>query len=133
MATSLDSFWGSATPSGGSGPSVEPPDLRSVWTMQNGVQALRPGEQITISAELYKQACGPEADVRAVYERVSHLWMLREVGVLATWLHDGVPDDAVFHVAATIPMSRMQVGTAYKKQPFDVGEFIKRVEERIQG
>lgn len=59
--------------------------------------------------------------------------MLREVGVLATWLHDGVPDDAVFHVAATIPMSRMQAGIAYKKQPSDVGEFIKRVEERIQG
>ena len=85
-----------------------------------------------ISAQKYKQACGPEADVRAVYERVSHLWMLREVGVLATWLHDGVPDDAVFHVAATIPMSRLQIGVVHKKPSFDVEEFIKQVEERIQ-
>jgi hypothetical protein len=132
MATSFDNFWGSASPSGGSVPSVEPADLRNMWSMQNGVQALRPGEQIMISAESYKQACGPEADVRAVYERVSHLWMLQEGGVLAAWLHDGVPDDAVFHVAATIPMSRLQIGVVYKKPPFDVGEFIKQVEERTQ-
>jgi hypothetical protein len=83
-------------------------------------------------AESYKQACGPEADVRAVYERVSHLWMLLEVGVLATWVHDGVPDDAVFHGAATIPLSRMQIGVVYNKLPFDVEEFIKQVEQRTQ-
>ena len=100
--------------------------------MQNDIQALRPGEQIGISADAYKRACGPEADVRAVYERVSHLWMLREVGVLATWVHDGVPDDAVFDVAATIPMSRMQIGVVYQKPPFDLEEFIKQVEKRTQ-
>jgi hypothetical protein len=133
MATSLDSFWGSANQDSGSVQPVEPADLRSVWTMQSEIQALRPGEQIMISAESYKQACGPEADVRAVYERVSYLWMLREVGALATWVHDGVPDDAVFHVAATIPMSSsMQVGVVYNKPPFDVEEFIKQVEERTQ-
>jgi hypothetical protein len=130
MATSLDNFWGSAAPSGGSVPPIEPADLRSVWTMQREIQALHPGQQMMISAEKYKQACGPEADVRAVYERVSHLWMLQEVGVLATWLHDGVPDDAVFHVAATIPMSRMQIGVAYQQPPFDLEEFIKQIEER---
>ena len=132
MATSFDNFWGSVTPSGSSVPSVEPADLRSMWTMQSEAQALHPGKQLMIGAESYKQACGPEADVRAVYERVSHLWMLREVGVLATWVHDGVPDDAVFHVAATIPMSRMQIGVVYNKPPFDVYEFIKQVEERTQ-
>jgi hypothetical protein len=58
--------------------------------------------------------------------------MLQKVGVLAAWLHDGVPDDAVFHVAATIPMSRMQIGVPYKQPPFDVEEFIKQVEERTQ-
>jgi hypothetical protein len=131
MATSLD-FWGSGSPSGGSVPPVDPADLRSVWTMQSEAQALHPGKQLMIGAESYKQACGPEADVRAVYERVSHLWMLQEVGVLATWVHDGVPDDAVFHVAATIPMSRMQIGIAYNKPPFDLEEFIKQVEQRTE-
>ena len=133
MATSLDHFWGNADQDSGSVPPVEPADLRSVWTMQREKQALRPGEQIGISADVYKRACGPDADVRAVYERVSLLWMLREVEVLATWVHDGVPDDAVFYVAATIPMSRMQVGVVYQKPPFDLEEFIKQVEERVQG
>jgi len=132
MATSFDSFWGSPNQDSGSVPPVEPADLRSVWTMQSDIQALRPGEQIGIPADAYRRACGPEADVRAAYERVSHLWMLREVGALATWLHDGVPNDAVFHVAATIPMSRMQMGVVYQKPPFDLEEFIKQVEERTQ-
>jgi hypothetical protein len=133
MATNpVDDFWGSANQDSGSVPPVDPADLRSMWTMQSGVQALRPGEQIAIPANAYQRACGPEADVRAVYERVSHLWMLQEVGVLSTWLHDGVPDDAVFHVAATIPMSRMQIGVVYQKPPFDLEEFIKQVEQRIQ-
>jgi hypothetical protein len=85
-----------------------------------------------ISADSYKQACGQGADIRAVYERVSHLSILQEVGVLAPWLHDGVPDDAVFDVAATIPISRLQIGVVYQKPPFDVGEFIKQVEKRTQ-
>src|ERR1700730_4890286 len=107
MATTLD-FWGSTASSGGSVPRVEPADLRSMWTMQREIQALHPGQQIAIPADAYQRACGAEADVRALYERVSHLWILQEAGVLASWQRDGVPDDAVFHVAATIPMSRMQ-------------------------
>ena len=133
MATNpLDNFWGTENQDSGSVPPVDPADLRSVWTMQSEIQALHPGQQIAIPADAYQRACGPEADVRAVYERVSYLWMLREVGVLATWVHDGVLDDAVFQVAATIPMSRMQIGVVYKKPPFDPEEFIKQVEERIQ-
>jgi hypothetical protein len=133
MATSLDSFWGSAKPSGGSVPPVEPADLRSVWTMQSKIQALNPGQQIGISADGYQRACGPEADVRVVFERVSHLGLLQIAGMLTPWLHDGVPDDALFDVIATIPMSRMQKGVVYNKPPFDVEEFIKQVEKRRSG
>jgi hypothetical protein len=132
MATSLDNFWGNAAPSGGSVPPVEPADLRSVWTMQSGFQALHPGQQIMISAESYKQACGAGADVRAVLERVAHLSILQELGVLSPWLRDGVLGEAEFDVVATIPMNRMQIGVVYQKPPFDVEEFIKQVEERIQ-
>jgi hypothetical protein len=132
MATSFDNLWGSGTPSGGSVPPVEPADLRSVWTMQREVQARNPGKQISIGGDAYKRACGPEADIRAVFERVSHLGLLQMGGMLTPWLHDGVLDDAVFHVAATIPMSRMQTGVVYKKPPFDIDEFIEQVEKRIQ-
>jgi hypothetical protein len=133
MATNpMDNFWGSTNQDSGSVPPVEPADLRSVWTMQREIQALNPGQQIGISADVYKRACGPEADVRAVYVRVSQLWMMQEVGMLAPWLRDGVLDDAVFQVAATIQMSRMQIGVVYKKPPFDPEKFIKQVEERTQ-
>jgi hypothetical protein len=133
MATSLDHFWGSGSPSGGSVPPVDPADLRSVWTMQSEIQARNPGQQIGIGAESYKRACGPGADVRAVFERTSHLGLLQMGGMLAPWLRDGVPDDAVFHVAATIPMSRMQRGVVYNKPPFDVEEFLKQIERRKSG
>jgi hypothetical protein len=109
-----------------------PLTFKSMWAMQREIQAVHPGKQLMIGVESYKQACGPEADVRAVYERVSHLWILQEVGVLASWVHDGVPDDAVFYVAAKIPMSRMQRGVVYRNPPFDVAEFIKQVEKRTQ-
>jgi hypothetical protein len=72
MATNpVDHFWGSANQDSGSVPPVDPADIRSVWTMQSQIQAVRPGEQIGISADAYHRACGPGADVRAVFERVS--------------------------------------------------------------
>jgi hypothetical protein len=133
MATTMDQFWARFSSSGGSVvPSVEPADLRSVWEMQTRIQALRPGEQIGIGADSYKQACGPEADVRAVFERVSNLSILQDVGVLALWLKNGVPDDAVFHVAAKMPMNRRQTGDVYQTSLFDVDEFIKQVEKRTE-
>jgi hypothetical protein len=132
MATSLDHFWGSGSPSGGSVPPVDPADLRSVWTMQSEIQALHPGQQIAIPADAYQRACRPEADVRAVFERASLLGLLQIAGMLSPLLRDGIPDDAVFDVAATIPMSRMQRGVVYNKPPFDVDEFIKQVEQRTQ-
>jgi hypothetical protein len=132
MATSLDHFWGSGSPSGGSVPPVDPADLRSVWAMQSEIQARNPGQQIGISADAYQRACGPGADIRAVFERVSLLGLLQIAGMLSPLLGNGVPDDAVFDVAATIPMSRMQRGVVYNKPPFDVDEFIKQVEKRIQ-
>lgn len=90
--------------------------------MQREIQALHPGQQIAIPADAYQRACGAEADVRALYERVSHLWILQEAGVLASWQRDGgVPDDAVFHVAATIPMSRMQTGVVIKNRHLMLG------------
>jgi hypothetical protein len=132
MATSFDSVWGSEDQRSGSVPPVEPADLRSVWEMQTGIQALCPGQQIGIGADVYKQACGPGADVRAIFERVSNLTILQEVGILAPWLKNGVPDDAVFHVAAKMPMRRRQTGDVYQTSRFDVDEFIKQVEQRIQ-
>jgi hypothetical protein len=129
MATDpVEDFWEDS----GSVPPVEPADLRSVWTMQSEIQALHPGQPVGISADAYQRACRPEADVQAVFERASLLGLLQMGGMLSPWLRDGVLDDAVFEVAAAIPMSRMQRGVVYKKPPFDVEEFINQIEKRFQ-
>jgi len=66
MATNpVDHFWGTGDQHSGSVPPVEPADLRSVWTMQSEIQARNPGQQIGISTDAYKRACGPEAADRA--------------------------------------------------------------------
>jgi hypothetical protein len=131
MATSFDIFGDRAR--SGPVPPVDPADIRSVWTMQRGIQALHPDEeQIAISAEWYKQTCQPGADAGAVFERVSYLNILESLERLSPWLRDGVLDDAVFDVAATIEMSRVQIGVVYNKLPFDVEEFIKQIEKRTQ-
>jgi hypothetical protein len=100
--------------------------------MQKECQASSPNQGLAISADLYKRACQPGADVRAVFERVSQIGLLQMAEVLTPWLQDGVPNDAVFDVIATIQMNRMQVGTVYNKMPFDVDEFLKQVEQRTR-
>jgi hypothetical protein len=112
---------------------VAPADLKSVWAMQDDVQARSPGQQVAISAELWRSSCGPGADVRAVFFRVSMLRMLQMLsgsgGLISPWLHDGQPDDVVFKVVATLPMIGLQLGTPRQGFPFDVEELIKLIKE----
>ena len=74
MATNLenfDLFGDGAEGETGPVPSVDAADLKSVWAMQNELQATLPGKQISIGAEFYRRACGTGADVRSVFIRVS--------------------------------------------------------------
>jgi hypothetical protein len=50
--------------------------------------------------------------------------------VLAPWIHDGQPDDAVFQAAAAFPMEKMRTGVVREGPPFDVEEFVKRIGAR---
>jgi hypothetical protein len=114
-------------------PSVDVADLKSVWAMQNELQARVPGKSISIGAESYKRACGAGADVRSLFTRVSQLRVLQMLGMLAPWTHGEVVDDAVFTVAATFPMTRMQPGIVYDELPFDLQEFLNQVAKHAQG
>ena len=42
-------------------PAFDPADLRSVWVMQNDVQALGSGEQLAIGADSFERPCTPGA------------------------------------------------------------------------
>jgi hypothetical protein len=131
MVSGLDTIFGGDSQSS-TVPPVSPEDLKSVWAMQTKNQALFPGQQIMMPADAFKQACRAGADVRAVFERVSKIGYLQMAEVLTPWLQDGVPNDAVFDVLATIPMTRMQVGVVYNEPPFDIDEFLKQVEQRTE-
>lgn len=110
-------------------PPVDPVDLQSIWKMQRDVQACSPGKNIGISVELYKRACSPEANIGAVWFRASLVGMLEMLGMLKPWIHEGVVADAVFKVAATLPMNGMKVGVPCSTTglPFDVQEFMSQV------
>src|SRR5271154_4843777 len=136
MATNFenfDLFGDGAEGETGPVPSVDVADLKSIWAMQNGLQTSVPGKSISIGAESYKRACSAGADVRSLFTRVSQLRVLQMLRMLAPWTHGEVLDDAVFKVAATFPMTRMQTGIVYGGLPFDLQEFLNQVAKQVEG
>jgi hypothetical protein len=131
METTFDIFGDGSTSENRPIAVVSSADLRSVWAMQDDVQARSPGQQVAISVDLWKSACSLGADIGAVFFRVSMLRMLQKLsgsgGLISNWLHDGKPDDAVFQVVATLPMVGLQVGTPRRGFPFDAEELIKLI------
>lgn len=53
--------------------------------------------------------------------------LLHMLGMLAPWVHEGVPADAVFTVGATFLMNGVPIGVPRQGLPFDVQEFIAQV------
>jgi hypothetical protein len=72
------------------------------------------GKDGVISIEMTARACSPTANLPAVWLRHTQLRALFRQGVLADWQHGATLDDAVFRIAATIPM----VGTHLDAQAF---------------
>jgi hypothetical protein len=113
-------------------PAVDPADLKNAWKMQNEFQARHPGQQVSTGVEFYKRACSPQADVGAVVSRVSVLGRVQheaEAGHFRfPWIHDGVPEEVVFKIIATIPMAELQPGMVHEGFPVDVEELIRQIE-----
>jgi len=63
------------------------------------------GKDGVVSVELMARACSRDANLPAVWLRHTQLRLLVRQGLLAEWQHDTALDDAVFRVAATIPMN----------------------------
>jgi hypothetical protein len=112
---------------------ANPDDLRKVWRLIRDLQARNPGGQGSIIDDrMYKEVCSSGADVQAVWYRTSILGLLQILpdSPLTPWTHDGELDDAVFHVAATFPMKKMEVGVVHQGPPFDVQEFVRQIGAR---
>jgi hypothetical protein len=108
-------------------PPVNPADLRSVEAVQRDVRSRFPGKQVLMDNDAWKRACGPGADLFAMFYRIAFLEMLADRGLLSPWLHNGELDDAVFKVFATFPVKRIQKG-GQEGFPFDIQELTKQIE-----
>jgi hypothetical protein len=63
-----------------------------------------------IGMSVYQSVCSPGASVTAAWYRVTMLGLCEQMGLLPGFKRDGDYSDAVFRVAATFPMKRMDVG-----------------------
>jgi len=105
-------------------PQVDPEDVKAVWMLSQEVKQDYPGQSVGIGAEMFERGCKPGANIPAVTYRAGMIRMLKQMDSL---LQDKL--DAVFRVAAEIPMEWMGVGAPRKGLPFDPDDFVRRVRE----
>jgi len=78
------------------------------------------GKDGAVPLESMGRACSPGANLPAVWLRHTQLRTLYRQGLLAEWQHGTALEDAVFDLAATIPVNGVR---------FDQNEFIRRLRE----
>ena len=111
-------------------PSVNVADLKSVWAFYQDIKS--PLHRGTVGVDsIIEHACSPGADIGAVQYRCMMLGILETMrrDLLSTWKQNGQLQDAVFRVAARIPMTRMGEGlfTSIPLDVFDVETFFEEV------
>jgi hypothetical protein len=129
-------LWGSSVLEDGFVATVEPSDMTAIlrmgreWPMgreRHMAQAVG-STGPAIATSIFRSVCSPGADVTAIWYRVAMLGMCDQEGLLSAHKHDGEFSDAVFQVAASFPMKRMEANVTSQGPPFDTEEFLKQVE-----
>ena len=107
-------------------PPVGMGDLKSVWNIYKDIESRHPGKQFGVGISVIEHACSATDDVRAVTHRCGMLQILERLpgDLLAPWKESGQLVDAVFNVAARIPMNGIGIGIAQSGLPFDVDSFL---------
>jgi len=110
-------------------PSVDMTDLKSAWDICREKWRQARGT-VAVGTSLIELACSPGADIRAVTYRCAMLQMLENVrgDLLAPWKQSGQFQEAVFGVAAKIPMN--WIGEGLSQLPFDVDAFLEEVRKQ---
>jgi len=85
-------------------PPVDAHDLKSLHELCVERAKRYCGKDGVVTVESMVRACSPAANLPAVWLRHSQLRALYRHGLLSDWQHGTALDDAVFHLAATIPM-----------------------------
>ena len=86
-------------------PPVTEEDLKRLQQLCIEVTKRYCGKDGAPSLELIARACGPDANLPAVWVRHVQLRSLVRQGTLANWEHGNTLDDAVYRAAATVPMN----------------------------
>jgi hypothetical protein len=112
MATDFDFLKEAPWLEGGSNipvPVVDPADFEIVWEWQRKVKKEHPGKQFGFDIRHLQKICSPGADACAVWYRISTLQMLEfmceKTGKNLPWSQADNPDDFIFNLLATLPMT----------------------------
>lgn len=98
-----------AAEGGAATPPVAEDDLRCLHELCVDMAKRYCGKDGIVTLESMARACSPGANLPAVWLRHTQLRSLVRQGVLAEWQHGTALDDAVFRLAATIPMNGVQL------------------------
>jgi len=102
-------------------PAVAEDDLRHIDAMRAEMAKHYCGKDGIVTLDSMARACDPGANLPAVWLRHTQLRSLVKQGILTEWQHGTTLDDAVFQVAATIPMSGIH---------FDQEAFLRCLREK---
>ena len=107
-------------------PPVDPIDIRHLQELHEKLNAQHRDAGMegcgSIDARVMASACSPGADMGAVWLRASLLGIMVQQGFLAEWQRGKELDEAVYRVAATIPLNGVQL---------DPNTFVQRLREEI--
>ena len=109
-------------------PPVAEDDLRRLHEVHLDMAKRYCGKDGVMSLDSMARACSPGANLPAVWLRHTELRSLVRQGLLAEWQHGTALDDAVFRLAATIPMNGIHFDKAafvqQLRQPIGVGTAV---------
>ncbi len=107
-------------------PAGEITDLKSLWSLYKNIESRHPGEQFAVGRSVIEQALSATADVGAVGYRCAMLHILEKLpgDLLTPWKESGQLGDALFSVAARVPMNWIGVDTTCSGLPFDLHAFL---------
>ena len=103
---------------GGAVPPVAKEDLKALHEISVDMAKRRLGKDGVADVSTMARACSHGANLAAVWFRYTRLRSLAKKGVLAAWQHNQQFDNAVFEVAADVPIHGMEL---------DQDEFVRRL------
>jgi len=105
-------------------PPVDAEDIRRMWEFINRTRAEAANAgvrgKVSLTSAMWENACGPGANIGAVWVRTSLIELVQSSGLLKPWEEESGLDYRVFKVAVVYPM---RIGS------FDPEEFIKQLNE----